>query len=440
MCVWALGISTLYAGIKAGVAQADITPDGPIWLSGYAARTHASDGIATRLKAKALALEDARGGRVVLVSTDLIGLPGELSDWVAARVLQQHGLPRAGLVLNSSHTHTGPVVRGNLMTMYDLTPEQWAAIEKYRQKLAEQLVTVIGAALGALQPAEVAFAEGEAHFGVNRRQATPKGVQIGVNPGGPRDPAVPVLRVTDGKGQVVAVLFGYACHNTTLTGEFYSLSGDYAGYAQEEVERNMPGVVALFHQLCGGDQNPNPRSRIELAGEHGRTLAAEVVRVAKGRMAPVSGRVRAAFQMIDLPLAPHTREQFEAEAKDTHVYKARRAKAMLKLYDERRAPRVVRYPVQAVRFERGFSLIALGGEVVVDYALWAKQEWKGQPLMVAGYTNDVMCYIPNRRILAEGGYEAVDSMIYYGMPGPFTEEMEERLKAGVRSVWKRTGK
>jgi neutral ceramidase len=436
--VW--GISTLHAGAKAGVSQTDITPEGPIWLSGYAARTHASDGVAMRLKAKALALEDGKGARVVLVSTDLIGLPGELSDWVAARVQQEHGLARASIVFNSSHTHTGPVVRGNLMTMYDLSPEQWAAVEKYRKFLSEQLVTVIGAALGGLQPATLDFGQGQAQFGVNRRARTTNGIQIGVNPDGPRDPSVPVLRVRDARGKIFAVLFGYACHNTTLTGDFYSLSADYAGYAQAEVEREIPGATALFYELCGGDQNPNPRSKFELAGEHGRTLGQEVVRVTKGNMTPVAGRVRAAFQLIDLPLAPHTRQQFEAEAQDTHVYKARRAKAMLKLYDERRAPRAVRYPVQAVRFEKGFSLIALGGEVVVDYALWAKQEWNGQPLMVAGYCNDVMSYIPNKRILGEGGYEALDSMIYYGMPGPYTEEVEERIKTGVRGVWKRTGR
>ena len=154
-------------------------------------------------------------------------------------------------------------------------------------------------------------------------------------------------------------------------------------------------------------------------------------------MQPVSGRIRAAYQLVDLPLAPHTREQFEKEVTDSNLFKSRRAKQMLMLYDERREPRKVSLPVQAVRFQRGFSLIALGGEVVVDYALWAKAKWPGEPLMLAAYSNDVPCYIPTARILEEGGYEPVDSMIYYGQPGPFSPEVEPRLKQGIELVFAR---
>ena len=432
-----LAASGQAASLRAGAAQVDITPEEPVWMAGYAARTHPSEGVRLRLKAKALALEDAAGQRVVLISTDLIGLPHELTDWVAARIQSEYGLERAHLVLNSSHTHAGPVVRGNRETMYELTPEQTAVLDRYRRRLADELMNVAGAALGALKPARIDFAQGEAHFAVNRRVATPKGYVIGVNPRGPSDPSVPVLRVTGLDGKVLALLFGYACHNTTLGQDFYQISGDYAGYAQQELEREFPGAVALFFQLCGGDQNPNPRSTVELAQQHGRALAAEVARVAKGTMSPVSGRLKTAFRLIELPLAPHTREQFEAEARDGTTNQQRRAARMLKLYDERKAPRTVEYPVQAVRFEHGFTLIALGGEVVVEYALWARREFVGEPLMVAGYSNDVMSYIPTAQILAEGGYEPLESMVYYGMPGPYTTEVEDRVKSGITAVWKR---
>ena len=174
---------------------------------------------------------------------------------------------------------------------------------------------------------------------------TANGVRIGVNPQGPVDHSVPVLRVTAPSGKVRAVLFGYACHNTTLTGEFYQISGDYAGYAQAEVERSFPGAMALFYELCGGDQNPNPRSSLELAAQHGNALGKAVVGAwSKGKMQPVSGRVTAAFQMVDLPLAPHTREQFEKEQQDPNVFKARRAKLMLDAYDARSEPRKLSLP------------------------------------------------------------------------------------------------
>lgn len=426
--------------IRAGAARIDITPEGPVWMSGYAARNKPSEGVLMPLWAKALALEDARGNRAVIVTTDLIGLPMELTDLVAARAMEKYKLDRASLVFNASHTHTGPVVRGNLSVMESQQPPHREALAAYRQTLQQKLLDVIGAALADLAPAELAFAYGEARFGVNRRQFTPAGVVIGVNPDGPVDPRVPVLRVTSPSGKVRALLFGYACHNTTLTAEFYQLSGDYAGFAQAELEKEFPGAVALFVQLCGGDQNPNPRSKLEYAEQHGRTLAAEVARVARTAMSPAGGRIRAAYQLAALPFAPHTREQFEQELKDANVFRQRRARLMLQLYDERREPRQLRYPVQAVRLERGFTLIALGGEVVVDYALWAYRTWPQEPLMVAGYSNDVACYIPSARILREGGYEAVDSMIYYGQPGPFTEEVEARIQDAVRQVMKRVGR
>jgi hypothetical protein len=426
--------------VKAGVARIDITPDGPIWMSGYAARNKPSEGVLTRLWAKALALEDAGGNRAVIVTTDLIGLPMELTDVVAALAMEKYELERAGLVFNSSHTHTGPVVRGNLSVMESQQSPHREALAEYRRRLQQNLLDVIGAALADLASAELAFEYGEARFGVNRRQFTPKGVVIGVNPDGPTDPRVPVLRVMSPAGKVRAILFGYACHNTTLTAEFYQLSGDYAGYAQAEVEKEFPGAVALFVQLCGGDQNPNPRSKLEYAEQHGRTLAAEVARVARGKMQPAGGRLRAAYQLAALPFAPHTREQFEQEQKDANVFRRRRAALMLKLYDERREPRLLRYPVQAIRVDPGFTFLALGGEVVVDYALWAYRTWPREKLIVAGYSNDVPCYIPSARVLGEGGYEAVDSMIYYGQPGPFTEEVEARIHDAVRQVMKRAGR
>lgn len=426
--------------MKAGAAKIDITPEGTIWMSGYAARNKPSEGVLTPLWAKALALEDSRGNRAVIVTTDLIGLPMDLTDIVAAQAMAKYKLGREGLVFNSSHTHTGPVVRGNLSVLEAQQSPHREAVAAYRLKLQQSLLDVIGAALADLAPAELAFGYGEARFGVNRRQFTPKGVIIGVNPDGPTDPRVPVLRVTSPAGKVRAILFGYACHNTTLTAEFYELSGDYAGYAQAEIEKEFPGAVALFLQLCGGDQNPNPRSRLEHAEQHGRSLAAEAARVARGKMEPAGGRLRAAYQLAALPFAPHTREQFEREQKDENVFRQRRAALMLKLYDERREPRLLRYPVQAVRVDPGFTLIALGGEVVVDYALWAYRTWPQERLIVAGYSNDVPCYIPSARVLREGGYEAVDSMIYYGQPGPFTEEVEARIQDAVRQVMKRVGR
>ncbi len=429
------------ADYKAGVARVAITPEKPIYLSGYANRNRPSEGVLHDLWAKALAIEDSRGGRVVIVTTDLIGLPRWLSESIGARVAKQHRLERARLVLNSSHTHTGPVVARNLNTMFDLKPEEQRAIDEYAQKLQEQVVTLVGAALQDLQPAGLSFGNGRAGFAMNRRQPSPQGVRLGVNPPGPSDHDVPVLQVTSPEGKLRAALFGYACHNTTLTGEFYQVSGDYSGFAQIGVEQAHPGVTAMFLALCGADQNPNPRSKLELAEQHGAALAAEVSRVLRGRLERVQGRLRAAYQTVELPFAPHTREMFEARLKETNAPRVRHAKAMLQAYDERRPlGAYAHYPVQAVHFGRHLALVALGGEVVVDYALRIKKEFGAKGLVVAGYSNDVMSYIPSLRVLQEGGYEADGSMIYYGLPGPYSQEVEDRVMGAVRQVMKRVGR
>ena len=432
--------SIVYAAdYRAGVARIKITPEQRIWLSGYANRTKPAEGTLSDLYAKALAIEDKKGKRVVIITTDLIGLPRVMTDLISARLQKEHRLERSQILFNSSHTHTGPVIRANLMTMYSLPPEQDKLLADYSRDLAGKLFTTAAAALGQLKPASLRQTQGTAKFAINRRQAAATGVRIGLNPQGPVDHSVPVLEVLSEDGRPLAILFGYACHNTTLTGEHYLYSGDYAGFAQTELETIYPGATAMFLMLCGGDANPNPRTKEEHARAHGKELAAAVKTALDGKPTRVRGELRSAFQTIRLNFRPHTREDFEKEAKSTNTYAVKRAKEMLAAYDAGNAVRSTPYPIHAIRFGKDMTILALGGEVVVDYALRAKREHPKERLVVAGYSNDVMCYIPSLRVLKEGGYEADSSMIYYGMPGPFAEDVEESIMSSVTAVLKRVG-
>jgi neutral ceramidase len=408
-------------------------------MSGYSARTHPSEGVATDLWVKALALEDSKGTRVVIVTMDLVGIPRSISDTAAARIQKKYGLERSSLVFNCAHTHTGPVVWPNLSVMFFLTPEQQRVVDAYAHKLTDDLVTVVGAALADLSPAELSSGHGTAGFAANRRQGRGGNVKIGVNAKGPVDHDVPVLKVMSPDGKLRAVLFGYACHNTTLTAEFYKISGDYAGFAQLNLEQAHPGATAMFMILCGADQNPEPRSTFELVQQHGKALSQAVETVLAAPMKPVRAPIRAAYMTTELNFQPHTREQFEQEAKSDHKYKAARARAMLRTYDEGTPVRRLTWPAQAVRLDKSFTLLALGGEVVVDYQLRAKREYPKENLMVAGYSNEVMCYIPSLRVLKEGGYEVNDSMIYYGQPGPLAPDVEDLIFDTIHKVMKRVG-
>ncbi|MCP5524621.1 MAG: neutral/alkaline non-lysosomal ceramidase N-terminal domain-containing protein [Verrucomicrobiales bacterium] len=427
------------AGLRAGVARIDITPDLPFWLTGYASRSRPATNVAQRISAKALALDDGNGGRIVLVTTDLIGIPAYICEEASAAIRQRTDWRRDQVLFNASHTHAGPMIWANLQVMFDLNPEDETRARDYARTLAHKLTEVASQAVGNLAAAQVAFGQGEAGFATNRREFTPDGVRIGVNPSGAMDHSVPVLRVTSESGKLLAVVFGYACHNTTLGGDCYAVHGDYAGRAQAALEAAHPGTTAMFLMLCGGDQNPHPRGTMELAIQHGEALATEVDRVLNGHLTELAPPIRTGFDTLRVDFAPQERATFETEAESPDRFRQRRARAMLAADDAGAPVRHLPYPIQAVRLGDDLTLLALAGETVVDYALRAKHQFETPHLVVAGYCNDVACYICTRQIIAEGGYEPVSSMIYYGQPGPLADSAEETIFDGVTKLLGRLG-
>jgi len=418
---------------KAGVAKMVITPKEPIWLAGYGARTKPSDGVLQDIYAKALALQDETGAITVLVTSDLLGFTREVSDPIAARVRQNYSLPRERLALNASHTHSGPVIGNMLRPAYGMNAEQEQAVRRYTAHLVDQVVEVIGNAIQNLAPAEVSFAQGLAGFAVNRRR-----VSLRYLPG-PVDHDVPVTSVRAPDGKLLAVVFGYACHNTVLAD--YVINGDYAGFAQEALEKGHPGATAMFVEDCGADANPLPRRSVDLAMKYGQILAAAVDEVLRGKMKPQTGPIRAAFELVDIPFqkAP-SRQEFESRLMDKDVARSRHAKYMLSILDrDGKLPDRYPYPVQVWQFGSGLTWIILGGEVVVDYSLRFKKQYGWDDVWVAGYTNDVFAYIPSLRVLKEGGYEGGGAMIAYGQPGPFAEPVEEIIAGKVDDLIRRTG-
>ena len=425
------------AQFNAGVARKVITPETPVWLSGYASRNKPSTAVLHDLWAKALVIEDNKKNRMIIVTMDIIGLSHELSEEIAQRVSEKHGIKRSQLLLNSSHTHSGPVIWPSLSMMFDLGKEDLQTLVRYNRKLAGDITDVIDAAINDLKPVNISVAHGSADFAVNRRQSADKGVVIGVNEGGPVDHDVPVLKVCTGEGELKAVLFGYACHNTTL--DIYEVNGDYAGFAQIEFEKANPGVTAMYIAGCGADQNPHPRRSVELAMQHGRKLAGVVQNVLSGDFVSVRPPIRTAFTTVDLEFAPCDPEKFQEEMLGDDWFRSRRAGFMLGALDKGYDIGLLSYPVQAVRFNKDFTILALGGEVVVDYSLNTKKRYPGENLFVAGYSTEVQCYIPSLRILKEGGYEPETSMIYYGLPGPFADNVEEKVFSAIDLVMKKSG-
>lgn len=422
------------SAFKAGVSAKVITPDRPMWMAGYAARTKPAEEKEHDLYAKALVLEDAGGKRLVLVTADLIGFPRGLADEVARGVEKRYGVKRDELMLAASHTHCGPVVPDNLSDMYPLTPGEAEKVAAYGKKLVVDVIDLIGDALKNLGPATLRFGRGDALFAMNRREPTPAGITNGKNPGGPVDHSVPVLVVAGADGQPRAVVFGYACHNTTLP--YYRWCGDYAGFAQLDIEKALPGATALFWAGCGGDANPQPRGTVELCRQHGRELADAVIGVVKGELTPLAGRFTSKYDKIPLRLdALPTKDQLAADALSRDLARRARAGRLLKELEAtgKIADTYPHYPVQTWGLGDQVAWVALGGEVVVDYALRLKKELPpGRALWVTAYANDVMAYIPSARVLKEGGYEADSSMVYYGLPGRWHPSVEDTIAAKVK--------
>ena len=420
-------------GWRAGVAKTKITPPKLMWMAGYGARNRPAEGKLTELWAKALVLEVGEGERTLMISLDLVGINRALAQRICLAIKKQHGFERKQIAICTSHTHTGPVVGGNLAALhYQLLDEkQQALVEEYVEFLYEQVVKVVGKAVKDIEPVKVGFQTETATFAVNRRNNreadVPKLREAGELKG-PFDHDVPVLAVSDTNDDLKAVAFGYACHSTVL--RFYQWSGDYAGFAQIEIEKSHPGCVALFWAGCGADQNPLPRRKVELAKEYGGRLAAAVNRaIEKKGIKPISPKIGATFREIDLALGkPPTREEIEQDAKSTNKYIAARARILLADIEAGRGVRTsYPYAIGTWRLGDEIEWVFLGGEVVVDFALRLKTERRESKTWVAGYSNDVMAYIPSRRVLREGGYEGGGAMVYYGLPTAWSPDVEKDI-------------
>jgi hypothetical protein len=440
--VWAfLGLAAAAAdapGWKAGVARAKITPEKPMWMAGYGSRVHPSEGTCHDLWVKALALEAADGGRAIVVTSDILEFPKVLGDHIAQAIASECGVARDHVMLTSSHTHCGPALVGSLGTVYPLDDAGRALIVEYSAWLEKVVPRTAREALGRLAPATLEAGEGEAGFAANRRNNREREVAKLLAAGkplkGPVDHTVPVLAVRGGDGVLLAVVASYACHNTTLNA--YQWCGDYAGFMQAGLEARHPGLTAMFYEGCAGDQNPLPRLKLELCQRYGKDLADAVDAVLARPMRPVGGRLRTAFETIELPFnatldVPELTKM--AKGKD---YRARWAAGLLARQKAGKpGPRPYPYPIQAWRLG-GQLWIALGGEVVVDYALRFKKQY-GPTTWVNGYSNDVMGYIPSHRVWQEKGYEAGAFPVYDLPADRWCEDIEERIAAGVERVVER---
>lgn len=418
-----------------GSAQAKITPKELFWMGGFASRTQPATGTLDDLWVKVLVLEAPDGGVGVLVTADLVGIPKWLYDQLCRELNRRHGLTREQIRFATSHTHSGPVLKDALQDIYPLDDRQRKLVNEYSTWLEQTILDTVARALATRNPAKLWAGEGKATFALNRRTNNEgklaEMLRDGIEPKGPSDYAVPVLVVRSPEGQVRTVVFGYAAHTSALT-QNQLWSADYCGVTVKAVESKHPGATAMFFQGCGSDQSAAPRGTVALCQQRGEDLAVAVEGVLDRPMRSVATRFRSAFEFVSLDFGEQpTKAELETAAKGTD-YRARWATRLLSESASGKtfARGYPEYPVQVWKLGDDQIWIALGGEVCVDYALRFKKEF-GAGTWVTGYANDVMAYIPSRRLWEEGGYQA-GAFEVYGLPANrWCSDIEDRIAGAV---------
>ena len=393
--------------LRAGYAKVDVTPTGPVMMGGYDLRGTPSEGIhgADRLYARALVLE-ASGVRVVFLEGDVILIQGH--DLFRRKISEATGIPVANILLGDAHNHAAPAPDAELKTEWD-------------RQFADGLMKAATRAVANLQPVRVAAGAGRSRIAMNRRQVkaadsdsplsfdennssqsfgkhkTDKPVlvhefggvvRLGANPLGPIDDAVQIVRLDTAAGRPLAVMIHYPCHGTSLGGRNSKVSGEWMGRMQEYVEKQFPGLGAIYLQGAAGDINPRyvggldgNVDNVENTWALGEEIGGEVARVYR-RLSP----------------EPWAKPSVQIESAEILLPRQYR-----ELFPDFTATSV-KVPTTVVRIG-DLMWTTFPGEMFNNIG---KQVKAGSPAIYAhimGYTNGYIGYFPEQKAYAEGGYE-----------------------------------
>lgn len=437
-----LNVNSSRAQFNVGFSKIDITPQQSLRLSGYASRTQSSIGVRDSLAVRAFVVSPApsAGGEqqnslssktVVLVSVDSILVTSALTVETSRWLDSNYGLRRSQLVLSSTHSHAAPHIAGGLENLYrqPSTDEQIVATESYTKRLSQSIRTAIEKAIENRQPAKLVASESSAAFAVNRRvlDAAKKWSGFGVQADGLRDERVRLLRAQTPQGKIIGGAFMYACHCTTLGGDFNEVSGDWAGLAASQLEKLHSQSVFLPVIGCGANANPEPRGTYDNALNHAAEMVDAVNKALLQNGTAVAQVPDAQFGYAALAPEHPTKEEIEqqlaAERRNDRVW----AESMRDTSQEMgRLPESYPMPIHTWKFGDALTWVFLGGEVVVEYQYLLEKEFSSKNTWVAAYCDDVFAYVASENMLPEGGYEVDYSMVYYLQPG--------RWRAGTQAL------
>lgn len=419
--------------VNVGVAKVDVTPETPVVLAGYGGRTRPFEGIDTRLWARAIVI--AGDHPVALVVLDSCGITGEITRRVRELVAKKSS-QKLKVSVATTHTHNAPALTGYAPIVWQgrLTPEQQKNSDAYTQLVIQKMAEAILTAERNLEPMKLAWGQGKVTFGGNRRIIREgKWQGFGFQIDAPVDHSLPLLVATDKQGTVRALWANYACHCTTV-GSSNRVGGDWAGFANQEMEKRFPSAVSLMSIGCAADVGPQPSGNLDIAREHGLAIAREVQNVVQHqKLKRLNGRLTVSTKRLSLPLEkPEPKSHWEAQAKTRGFPKELAIKLLNDLQVNGQIADSVEYPITTWKFADQLAIVLMPGEVVVDYAVRLKKELDWERLWITGWANRMPGYIPSRKVLMQGGYEADFSQVYYGHPSRYRPEIEDRIVNGIR--------
>lgn len=409
--------------LRAGVAVVDITPPAGLLLAGFAARTEPATGAHDPLTVRAVVVGDT-----AIVVADVIGIHEAMS----ARIRERCPLPAANVVVAATHTHGAPVsMQGRLSAEAD---------PGFLQALEDGCVAALAEATRTAVPVTLTVGLGaDPDVARNRRHAD-----------GPLDRAVPVLRLRNGAGGLIAVIVSYACHPTVLGADNRLMTADFPHFVRSAIEAAHPGAVALFLNGCTGDVNigHTAQASVTLNASATRTFEnAERLgrRIAEAALLapelPLGRTATAAEQWVELGLERRERDlpalaaAWEAEARAAEPVRG----TVLRHWADwarRNAGQPIGNWVGRVSLLDwgGLPIVALPGEIFAETGLAVRAVCKGRPALVLSYADGTPGYIPPASEFGFGGYEVDEAHRFIGMPGGFAAGSAERLVGAAKAL------
>jgi neutral ceramidase len=408
---------------RAACVKVDITPDTPQWLHGYAPRR--SEGVHDRIYHRVAAMDDGTT-TFFLVSTDICTVSPSFYGDFCKKLERETGIEPAQIWWSTTHTHSAPHVGPqNMGRLFAGTLGDRFSIQHdtaYWARVTDVLVSGIQEARSRLEPARLGIGSGTAQANVNRRERKADGrIVLGVNPDGPVDRQIGLLRLERTDGTLIGLIANYAIHGTALGGGNKQISGDVPGFVAEYVERKL-GAPVLFINGAEGNVAPLYSVGSDINNPHLKeydTLLGDRIIAANASIAGTTTNVSLSIgkTVIETPRKsglgwPDELSEYASVSKE--------------------GVKQVRVPVYSLTINRDTVIWAAPLELFSQIAMSIRDASPFANTFYFGLTNGSLLYMPTKAAFGEGGYEPNVS--------PFTDQAEADFTSGVTRYLQELGR